>query len=307
MKIGLIDVDGHNSFPNFALMRIAGYYKSNGILCEVANKGLFKSYYDEIYASKVFTFSKDIETIDYHAGVIHRGGTGYDIKSRLPKEIEQSLKMDYSIYPRCDYSVQFFSRGCIRSCPFCLVSEKEGYIHPVEPVELNPKGRRIEVLDNNFFANPKWGEAVEYLRKVNQPVNLHGVDVRIMDEAQAEALNSLKIKGDIHIAWDLPDIDLSRQIEAMTKYINKNKIVCYVLVGFNSTVQQDIDRLNTLKRLGVVPFVQPYRDFDNNVKPTQYQLDLAQWANKRMIFMTCDFKDFKPRKGFKCGEYLKEL
>ena len=83
--------------------------------------------------------------------------------------------------------------------------------------------------------------------------------------------------------------------------------MCYVLVGFNSTVQQDIDRLNTLKRLGVVPFVQPYRDLKNNVKPTQYQLDLAQWANRRMIFMTCDFKDFKPRKGFKCGEYLKEL
>ena len=98
MKIGLIDVDGHNSFPNFALMRIAGYYKDNGILCEIANKGLFKSYYDEIYASKVFTFSKDIETIDYNAGVIHRGGTGYDIKSRLPKEIEQSLKMDYVVH-----------------------------------------------------------------------------------------------------------------------------------------------------------------------------------------------------------------
>ena len=174
-------------------------------------------------------------------------------------------------------------------------------------MESNPKGRRIEVLDNNSFANPKWCDAVEYLRKVNQPVNFHGVDVRIMDESQAEALNSLKIKGNIHIAWDLPDIDLTKQIEAMTKYINKNKIVCYVLVGFNSTVQQDIDRLNTLKRLGVVPFVQPYRDFENKVKPTQYQLDLAQWANKRMIFMTCDFEDFKPRKGFKCGEYLKEL
>ena len=53
------------------------------------------------------------------------------------------------------FSLQFFSRGCIRKCPFCLVREKEGYIQTVEPVELNPKGKWIEVLDNNFFANPQ--------------------------------------------------------------------------------------------------------------------------------------------------------
>ena len=39
--------------------------------------------------------------------------------------------------------------------PFLLVREKEGYIQAVEPVELNPKGKWIEVLDNNFFANPQ--------------------------------------------------------------------------------------------------------------------------------------------------------
>ena len=34
MKIGLIDVDGHN-FPNFALMRASAYYKSKGdMVCE---------------------------------------------------------------------------------------------------------------------------------------------------------------------------------------------------------------------------------------------------------------------------------
>ena len=53
------------------------------------------------------------------------------------------------------FSLQFFSRGCIRKCPFCLVREKEGYIRAVEPVELNPEGKWIEVLDNNFFANPQ--------------------------------------------------------------------------------------------------------------------------------------------------------
>jgi hypothetical protein len=78
-----------------------------------------------------------------------------------------------------------------------------------------------------------------------------------------------------------------------------------VLVGFNSTVEQDLFRLHTLKDLGIVPFVQPYRDFENSREPTQYEKDIARWANKRMLFKSFDFKDFEPRKGFKCEQWLK--
>lgn len=40
--------------------------------------------------------------------------------------------------------------------------------------------------------------------------------------------------------------------------------------------------------------------------PPQWQLDMAMWVNKRMIFCTTDFKDFFPRKGFKCEKYITE-
>ena len=46
MKIGLIDVDGHN-FPNFALMKISAYHKSKGHQIEWADR-LFGGYYDKI-------------------------------------------------------------------------------------------------------------------------------------------------------------------------------------------------------------------------------------------------------------------
>lgn len=213
--------------------------------------------------------------------------------------------LDYSIYPQYDFSVQFFSRGCIRKCPFCLVNKKEGYIHPVEPMELNPKGKWIEVLDNNFFANPEWRTAVKYLQEKKQPVKFHGVDVRIMDEEQAYWLNNLKLKNGVHIAWDLPQIDLTDRLKAMTKYIKPYKIVCYVLVGFNSTIEQDMFRLKTLKKLGIYPFVQAFRDYKNNRKPTQYEKDVARWANRAWLFKAMDFEDFEPRKGFKCSEYFK--
>lgn len=245
MKIGLIDVDGHN-FPNFALMRLSAWHKAHGDSVEWAD-AMFGLDYDRVYKSKIFTFSPDDNT-PWNCEVV-RGGTGYDVKSRLPIEVEQSTMMDYSLYPQYDFSIQFFSRGCIRHCPFCLVHDKEGGIHPVEPVDLNPHGKHIEVLDNNFFANPEWKSAVDYLLKVKQKVNLHGVDVRIMNE------------------------------------------------------EQDLYRIERCRELGIKPYVMPYRDFENKTKPSQYAKDLAQYVNKPMIFKSCKFEDFSPRKGFVCREY----
>lgn len=300
MNIGLIDVDFLN-FPNFALMKISSFHKNKGDNVEWANPLFGK--YDRVYKSKIFTFTED-DHANYNCEIF-KGGTGYDIKSKLPDEIENERELDYSIYPQCNFSVQFFSRGCIRKCPFCLVREKEGYIQPSEPHTLNPKGEWIEVLDNNFFANPEWKKSIDYLLDKNQKVNLHGVDVRIMNEEQAYWLNKLKLKQNIHIAWDLPNIDLTEKLKEVTRYINPNKMTCYVLVGFNSTMEQDLYRLRRLKELGITPFVQPYRDFENERIPTQYEKDIARWANRTALFKSCDFQDFSPRKGFKCNEYFK--
>lgn len=301
MKIGLVDVDGHN-FPNFALMKISAWHKSHGNEVHWYNP-MFTGHCDRVYMSKVFTFSSDYE---YHvdADEIIRGGTGYDIKSVLPQEIEDSMLMDYSIYPQYPFSVVFLSRGCIRDCPFCLVREKEGYIKPVTPVDLNPNGKWIEVLDNNFFANPNWHEAVEWIMRSKQKVKLHGVDIRIMNEEQAAALKMMKHYRQPHIAWDLPKLDLQPQLETFARYVRSSSITCYVLIGFNSTIEQDLHRVRVLKKMRYTPFVQAYRDFENKRQRTWYEVDFARWANNRFFLNSCDFVDFEPRKGFKCGEYL---
>lgn len=300
--LGLIDVDGHN-FPNLALMKISAYHKSKGEQIEWAMP--LMGCYDTIYASKVFTFTPDFNPLEFNANEIIRGGTGYDIAKQLPKEIESVHTPDYSIYPQHQFSIQFYSRGCIRKCPFCLVNAKEGKIYAVEPMDLNPNGKWIEVLDNNFFASPEWKYSIEHLQRQKQPVKFHGVDVRIMTEEQAYYLNKTRLKGGIHIAWDLPQIDLTQKLKEVTKYIKPSKLVCYVLVGFNSTREQDYFRLRTLKDLGILPFVQAYRDFENKRKPTQYEKDISRWANRMWLFNTMDFKDYEPRKGFKCAEYFK--
>lgn len=299
MRIGLIDVDGHH-FPNFALMKISAWHKAHGDNVEWCGDMYWD--FDRVYQSKIFTFTPDVDR-PFPCEVI-KGGTGYDIHSRLPDEIEQSTAMDYSLYPRYRFSIQFFSRGCIRQCPFCLVHDKEGAIHPVEPVQLNPNGTHIEVLDNNFFANPQWKSAIDYLLKAEQKVNLHGVDVRILDEEQAYWLNKLPLYKSIHIAWDLPQIDLTDKLREVIRYIKPWKLMCYILVGFNSTIEQDLYRIERCRELGIRPFVMPYRDFENKTAPSQYARDLAQYVNKPMIFQSCKFEEFSPRKGFNCSRYF---
>ena len=122
-------------------------------------------HYDLVYASKIFTFTPDYDYMGLDADVIIKGGTGYDIEKKLPNEIDSNLKLDYSLYPNCGVSLVFLSRGCVRKCKFCLVNKKEGLIHSVKPVQLNPKGKWIDVLDNNFFASPDWNEHIEWLKE----------------------------------------------------------------------------------------------------------------------------------------------
>ena len=121
MNIGLVDVDNHN-FPNLALMKISAFHKQKGDNVEWAN-ALFGEY-DIVYKAKVFTFTVD-EDVCYNAKSIICGGTGYDMTSKLPAEIEH-IYPDYELYNINDTAYGYLSRGCPRGCDFCIVGKKEG-------------------------------------------------------------------------------------------------------------------------------------------------------------------------------------
>ena len=78
MRIGLIDVDGHN-YPNLPLMKISAYHKGIGDHVEWYSpmSGIIQEY-DKVYMSKVFSFSPDYEYPIY-AKEIQKGGSGYCI------------------------------------------------------------------------------------------------------------------------------------------------------------------------------------------------------------------------------------
>ena len=92
MRIGLVDVEGHN-FPNLALMKISAWFKEHGHTVEWANS---LEHYDKVYMAKVFTFSPD-GLQAYQTDELIQGGTGYDMTVKLPESIEHCYP-DYGLY-----------------------------------------------------------------------------------------------------------------------------------------------------------------------------------------------------------------
>lgn len=295
MKIRLLAND--SKIPNLAIMKISSYHKKKGDDVAWYEPLFDREDTDILYESKIFTFSKEYEYYPYNAKII-RGGTGIDIEKKLSSEIEEVTELDYSIYPDCDYSIQFLTRGCVRNCNFCLVRKKEGLLHKVEPLELNPKGKWVMLLDNNFIADPNYYENIEILKGYNQPIDFNsGIDLRLITEEKAKAIGTLKIKK-IHCAWDNYDDKemILKGLRILIKYVKPYKITCYVLVGYEqkNIINTDIERVNILKEYGVNPFAMGYIDFnDSSYKKTKEVKDFCRWVNMKAIFKSISWEDYK--------------
>lgn len=285
MKIGLYNLEP--KINNSAMMQVSQYYKDRGDEVEIYSP-LYHNTYDKIYAFSLFDFTDK----GYVSKDMICGGTGFDVSSRLPPEIE-ACDLDYSIFPNCDYSIIWFSRGCIRNCPFCVVRRKEGYIHPVKPKNLNPNGKYIKVMDNNFFANPKWRDAIQQLQEWDQKVDFQGFDIRIFDEEQGEALSSLKFHHTFKFAWDNPRDNIDDKLDLIVDCIPHRRLMCYVLIGYWSTPAEDLLRVRHLwDDYGIDPYVMPYDKSD------PYQRSFARYVNNKIIFKTRSWEEYQ--NGAKC-------
>lgn len=294
MKIGLIDVDGHNAFPNLALMKLSAFHKQRGDSVEFAN-AMFQNY-DKVYKSKVFTFTLDDNEI-YNCEVI-KGGTGYikDYTTVLPDNIEH-ICPDYDLY-NCDTAYGFLTRGCINKCEWCIVPEKEGKIKANADIEefISNKKQAI-LLDNNVLASTHGLHQLEKIIRLGIRVDFNqGLDVRLAysDKYILDLLSKVKWIRQIRFACDTlsqlePLIKVTEEL--IKRGIKSYRIFVYVLI--KKDINDALKILNKLKEVGIVPFAQPYRDFDNKITPTKEQKNLARWCNHKAIFNTIEFKDYK--------------
>lgn len=288
MKILLIDID--SKIPNLALMKISAYYKKY----ENADVGFNVNNPDAIYVSSIFKENKEqvygLKT--FYNCRFNLGGSGIN-NSKLPILIEQ-IKPDYDLYPS-EYSQGYTTRGCIRNCSWCIVRNKEGKFHRKQHVKVFHDNRfdTIMIMDNNWLADKEWFfENTDYILENDLKVIEHGMDIRLLDEEIAERLSQMKFAKPIKFAFDQIGIEKTviEGIELLEKHgINlKQKVMFYVLCGYNTDEYEDYYRCRLLKENGVNAFVMPY-------KKTPFIKDLARWANRKWLYWGMDFQDYKAK------------
>lgn len=275
-KIGLINID--SKMPNLALMKLAKWHKEKG---------------DDV----VFIDLSSLNVDQWYGSKIYMGGSGYDIKGKLPKGIE-ALTPDYKLF-NTDYSIGYTSRGCIRDCGFCIIKEKEGNLHECD-FKKDIKNSKFIVLDNNFLASPKWKEKLQFFIDNEIKVSfIQGLDIRFIDEEKAKMLSQVQYYDRtfkykfLYFAFDDPKLEkiFRKKIKILLKYIRSYKLIIYILVGYNTTFEQDMHRFNVVREYGCDPFIMRY----NNRKDDLRLIDLSRWVNKK-VYRSCDFKDYKNRK-----------
>ncbi len=307
MRIGLIDVDGHN-FPNLALMRISAYHKAKGDQVEWWWTDL--EHYDVVYMSKIYSaaYTPDMPE-PLNADLVIKGGTGYcislengievfDKTKNVPLDPEiESMYPDYSIYPQFKFAVSMTSRGCPRGCAFCHVASKEGRcaIKVADVSDFwNPGiGKdEIRILDPNILACKDKRDLLKQYRETGAVLDFtQGLDIRLLNEADLEDINQMRLRT-LHFAWDNPKDDLEDKFRQFAKKFRRTKNIgmVYCLTNFGSTMEENLHRIYTLRDMGYDPYVMIY---DKPHAPKEIRR-LQKWCNNKFIFKSCDkFEDYK--------------
>ncbi len=291
MKIGLLDIDGHN-FPNLALMKLSAWHKSKNDNVEFAT--IFNKY-DIIYKSKVFTFTQD-DNICYNAKKIISGGSGYKIFNLLQEEIEH-ICPDYELY-NCEHAYGFLTRGCIRKCSFCIVPIKEGYIKSHADIEefLNNKKSAI-LLDNNVLSSEHGLRQIEKIIKLKIKIDFNqGLDCRIIAKNKdiAKLLSQVKWLKPLRMALDSDSqIDsLIKAVELLRYYkTTPKRYFIYILV---KDIKSALERLEICRKYDLTPFAQPYMDPENNKKQISKNIHtFCLWVNRPQLFKSVSWKQFE--------------
>lgn len=261
-KIGLIQIDG--KMPNLALMKMSSFYKQKGFdvtFIDLSTMGIKKW-----IASKIFV-----------------GGSGYDLKADLPKEIEE-LTPDYEGF-KLNYSLGFTTRGCVRNCDFCIVREKEGILKEVNMNWI--KHTKAILIDNNFLASSIWKEKLQYFIDNNIKICIiQAMDIRLITEENAKMLlkvksydRKFKTKG-YYFAFDDPKLEpiIRKKIEFLIKLgFNPKWLMFYVLVGYNTTHEEDLKRAEILMEYGCKPYIMKFNDRTDD----KWLNHFDRWINRK--------------------------
>jgi hypothetical protein len=320
MKIGLIDVDGHN-FPNIPLMKLSAWHKAQGDSVEWYQP-MLSGHMDKVYMSKVFSFTPDYQYF-VDADEVIKGGSGYCITlteggrevydtskdKNLPYEVEHTYP-DYSIYPELtgygkplkqQTAFGFLSRGCPRGCSFCHVKAKEGQraYKVADLTEFWSGQGNIVLCDPNLLACKEHMDLLQQLADSKAKVNLNqGIDIRLVNDTNLELIKKIRLNG-IHLAFDRwQDKDIVeprlRAFAEKTGFTrNRGRVMVYILCNYDTTLEQDLYRIQLCRELNFSPYPMIYDK--EHCDPVYKQLQ--RWCNNFIFWKVPTFEEYKRTKG----------
>jgi len=277
MRIGLYNLEPR--FTNLALEKLRKYYST---FADVADCSPMEANdFDMVYCSSILDYSNK----KYVSPYMVAGGTGFDLTTKLPPEIE-------GVLPRINKG--FTTRGCIRHCKFCVVPEKEGSIHSVgDLIDLwDGESKKVTLYDNNILAMPEHFALIcEQARQHKLKLDFNqGLDHRLLTPEIIDIMKSIS-HHEYRFAFDhpsyLPTVDRAISL-LQSKGINRCS--WYVLVGYDTTFEQDLFRLNFLRERNQIAFVQRFRK--KGIKIGRESVALARWANQHHIFRGMTWEEF---------------
>jgi hypothetical protein len=175
------------------------------------------------------------------------------------------------------------------------VPRYEGFIRDHAPITEfhRPDHKRIMLLDNNILASPRFRENWRYILEQGLGVCVsQGFDARLVTEEVAGMIADarcydIKFRNQaVYTAWDNPADEgaVLRGIRLLLEAgIPGPKIIVYVLVGYNTSLEQDLYRFRRLLELGVRPFAMPYNGSHH---------PLTRWGQRPLIYTRIPFEEY---------------
>ena len=181
------------------------------------------------------------------------------------------------------HGVTFTSRGCPNKCPWCLVPDYEG---DLQTLDIKPGWI---VQDNNLLATPKTHQAQVYamLREQRRKVSFPGgLDTRLINDWVADQLRAIPIK-EIFLAADTKAaISILYRVRPKLSFLSRRQLRCYVLIAHNDeTISEATERLETVWRVGLLPFAQLYQPPDRYINyPPEWKGLARTWSRPAAMF-----------------------
>lgn len=304
----------HSRYPPLGLLKLAAYHHNRGDQVELISG--FSDNGDDpdlIYITSLFTYAWEPvhKMIHFYIAKYKRTpvivggiyaslcrdhinttfGDRINVWEGLIPEIEEIMPA-YWLVPDWKVSILFSSRGCIRKCPFCSVTQLEPKFESKDSIKhlVYLDHKKIVFWDNNFLASPHRVSILDELQELQLEVDFNqGLDARLLTEELAIHLCALKLPI-VRLAYDSDSVreSLKEAIELLKGLgIDRRRIIVYCLYNYDDTPESFLERIKDLINWGVVSYPMRYQSLkpepkDSYICPnwTKQQLEMVAQARR---------------------------